>query len=109
MRDLGGLPVEVRSRLPLLLHELTSSGSNAEEGSDTRLPPPELPLLTPHDKFSLGHRIERHVEYVGEDDRSVALPQVFVDHYLNYRDQFFHGLGRWLPPHSCCLTGRCAR
>jgi len=89
MRDADGRPVEVRSRSPLFLHQLTSQGANDDEPDKTRLPPPELPLLTPHDRFSLAHEIERFIEFTTEtkaDVRSVALPPVFVEHYLGYRD-----------------------
>ena len=54
-----------------------------------RLPPPKMWLLSPHDKFSMAHLIERHIEYVVETEdgeRSVALHPKFVEHYLHYRD-----------------------
>ena len=98
MRDLEGHPVEVRSRAPLMLHELTSGGSNQAEPEKARLPAPEMPLLTPHDRFSLEQMIERHIEFVDEGGRdqkprSVALPGPFVDHYLNYRDSALPRVG----------------
>lgn len=89
MRDLDGHPVEVRNRPPMLLHELTSEGSNQNEVKDTRLPAPVLPLLSKHDRFSLAHEIERHIEFVVETEkttRPVALPGTFVDHFMAYRD-----------------------
>ncbi len=90
MRDLDGQPVEVRARPPMAMHELTSSGSNQDETTKTRLPAPVLPLLTRHDKHSLAHMVESHIEFVQESDkggtRSVALPPVFVDHFAAYRD-----------------------
>src|SRR6202161_4115869 len=56
----------------------------------TRLPAPEMPLLTPHDEYSLAHLIEKHINFVATDkegtERSVALDPVFVRHYLKYRD-----------------------
>ena len=91
MRDMDGNPVEVRSRPPMLLHELTSIGANqAETKQTTRLPAPEMPLLSRHDRFSLAHEIERYIEFQtpGTDTtppRSVALPQGFVDHFMAYR------------------------
>jgi hypothetical protein len=90
MRDVEGKPVEVRSRQPFMMHELTSAGANDQEPTDTRLPPPDIPLLTRHDEFSLAHLIERHIEYVDDAEngsgRSVAIPPVFIKHYLAYRD-----------------------
>ena len=97
MRDLDGQPVEVRARPPMLLHELTSGGANEPEAAQTRLPAPVLPLLTRHDKFSLAHLIERHLEYaqISEKggERAVALPSVFVDHYAAYRDSVLPRVG----------------
>jgi len=89
MRDLDGHPVEVRNRPPMLLHELTSEGSNQNEAKDTRLPAPVLPLLTKHDRYTLSHEIERHVEFTQEtenDVRAVSLPIPFIDHFVAYRD-----------------------
>jgi hypothetical protein len=89
MRDLENWPVEVRSRLPMLMHELTSAGSNNDEAAKSRLPAPELPLLSRHDKISYGHEIERHIRFVQRrpsGDREVALPQTFVDNSMGYRD-----------------------
>jgi len=97
MRDLEGRPVEVRSRPPMMLHELTSGGSNQAEPEKARLPAPAMPLLTPHDRYSLAHQIEQHIEFVSEsgDDgpRSVALPPTFVDHFMAYRDSALPRVG----------------
>jgi len=97
MRDLEGRPVEIRSRLPMMLHELTSGGSNKTEPEKARLPAPAMPLLTPHDRYSLAHQIEQHIEFVSEggDDgpRSVALPPTFVDHFMAYRDSALPRVG----------------
>jgi len=46
MRNLDGLPIQVRTRPPMMLHELSPAGANQNEAPTTRLPPPELPLLT---------------------------------------------------------------
>ncbi len=55
-----------------------------------RLPAPEMPLLTPHDEFSMAHLIEQHIEYYDEDERgnkrTVALNPLFVRHYLKCRN-----------------------
>ena len=91
MRDMDGNPVEVRARPPMLMHELSSIGANqAETKATTRLPAPEMPLLSQHDRFSLAHEIERYIEFEtpGSEKtapRSVALPQGFVDHFMAYR------------------------
>ncbi len=97
MRDLDGHPVEVRTRPPMMLHELTSEGSNQAEPAKTRLPPPSLPLLTRHDRYSLAHEIEQHIEFTAETEaggsRSVALPPTFVDHFIAYRDSALPRVG----------------
>ena len=90
VRDLDGHPVEVRCRPPMMLHELTSEGANQSETPKTRLPAPVLPLLTRHDRYSLAHEIEKHIEFTAESNagptRSVALPGTFVEHFMAYRD-----------------------
>ena len=89
MRDMDGHPVEIRERQPAQMHELTSSGSNHVEAKDTRLPAPALPLLTAHNRFSLAHMIEHHIEFIDADakvKRLVALPPTFIDHYSAFRD-----------------------
>jgi hypothetical protein len=56
----------------------------------TRLPAPMMPLLTPHDEYSMAHLIEQYIDYYKEDEsgtgRSVALDPVFVRHYMKYRN-----------------------
>jgi hypothetical protein len=90
IRDIDGHPVEVRCRPPVALHELSADGSNAAEPEKSRLPPPALPLLTRHTKYTLSHEIERHITFCSQtrngDERQVALPPIFVEHYLAYRD-----------------------
>ena len=98
MRDLDGDPVEVRTRAPMLMHELTAGGSNRSDPEAARLPAPALPLLTKHDKFSFAHLLEQHIEYETEGSdttppRAVALPQVFVDHFMAYRDSALPRVG----------------
>ncbi len=90
MRNLDGHPVEVRDRAPSSLHELTSEGSNQNEAQKTRLPPPAMPLLSAHDKYSMAHLVEKYIGYeaVTEQGGTVpcALAPVFIDHFMNYRD-----------------------
>jgi hypothetical protein len=97
MRNLDGHPVEIRCRPPFDLHELTACGANDEEPEDTRLPPPEFPLLTNHIKYTLGHEIERYIQFMLRNkdgtSRPVALPPVFVDNYLAYRDSALPRVG----------------
>ena len=87
MRDVMGMPVEVRVRKPIgNLYELASESSDIE----TRLAAPELPLLTPHDVTSLSILIERHIRFFRLAKKGelieLALDLGFVKHYLKYRD-----------------------
>ena len=88
MRDIGGHPVEILCRAPLNLHELSSHGANRTGTREDRLPAPAIPLLTRHSRLTLAQRVERYIEFhtSGENERSVALASVFVDHYLEYRE-----------------------
>jgi hypothetical protein len=96
-RDLDIWPVEVRAREAFRLHGMTARDANQDDQplSDERneraspLPPPKMWLLTQHDKFSMEHLIEAHIEFVQETEeteRSVALHPKFVEHYMHYRN-----------------------
>jgi hypothetical protein len=104
MRNLDGHPVEVRDRAPSALHELTSGGSNQDEAPKTRLPPPAMPLLSTHDKYSMAHLVERYIGYEAMIEQGgavpCALPPVFVDHYMNYRDSALPRVSPSYSPHS---------
>lgn len=97
MRNLEGVPTEVRERSPMMLHELTSTGSNQNEPvGSSRLPAPVMPLLSAHDSTTLSHVVERHVEWVkttADGVVPVALPPVFVDHFMVYRDSTLPRVG----------------
>ena len=88
MRDLDGRPTEVICRQAMQIHALTPSGANAEE-SQGKLPPAlKFPLLTPHDIASMTRVVELHIRYIKETSRgeqTVALPDVFIDHYMRFR------------------------
>ncbi len=81
----------------MMLHELTSGGSNQAEPEKTRLPAPAMPLLTAHDRYSFAHQVEQHIEFVAEANdnktRSVALPPTFIDHFMAYRDSALPRVG----------------
>ncbi len=62
-RNVDGMMVQVRVRRVPNMHALTQRGSNDEDTDDTRLPPPEQPLLTRLDEPQLAELIERHIEY----------------------------------------------
>jgi hypothetical protein len=52
----------------------------------TRLPPPEQWALVKMTVDELAEEIERHIDYVDENGRSVHLPTQFVRHYLKRDD-----------------------
>lgn len=87
MRDIDGTVTQVRVRRIPNMHALTPQGSNEGEQEDTRLPPPEQPLLTRLDEPHLAELIERHIDFVDDDGRSVHLGAPFVRHYLARGDQ----------------------
>lgn len=97
MRNLEGVPTEVRERAPMMLHELVATGSNQNEPAGTsRLPAPVMPLLSAHDSTTLAHVVERHIEWVkptAEGPCPVALPQPFIDHFMVYRDSTLPRVG----------------
>lgn len=89
MRNIMGRMATVRIRKPRdpSLHEL------AAEGSETRLDPPIMPLLTEHDETSLAILIERYINFEkviktkeGETRIPVSLYLPFVRHYHRYAD-----------------------
>jgi hypothetical protein len=51
-----------------------------------KLPPPEQWVIMRMNEMELAEEIERHIDYVDEEGRSVRLPPDFVKHYLQRRD-----------------------
>jgi hypothetical protein len=91
MRDAEWCPADIRCRPPIMLHELLSVEANTENPAGlSRLPAPPMPLLTPHDEYSMAHLIERYIEFYEDprdgDERTVALDPLFVRHYMKFRD-----------------------
>jgi hypothetical protein len=91
MRNINGVPVEVRERSPSIdFHELNSEGEN-EAGLENKaqLPAPPIPLISEHDATSLAIMVERYLDYYVETAnsvRDVAPPAGFLNHYAAYRD-----------------------
>jgi hypothetical protein len=52
----------------------------------TTLPPPEQWVIVKMNEMELAEEIEKHVDYVDEEERSVHLPMQFVRHYLKRDD-----------------------
>jgi hypothetical protein len=86
MRDIDGVVAAVHVRPLCGMHLLTAAGANAEEPDETRLPPPEHPLLTRLSEPQLAELIEQHIDYVDGSGRSVHFPPSFVRHYQTRTD-----------------------
>ena len=86
MRDIDGAAVRVRVRRVPGTHLLTAAGANGEEDTNSRLPPPDQPLLSRLDEPQLAELVERHIEFITEDGRQVHLPPAFVKHYHSRDD-----------------------
>ena len=87
MRDIDGVIAQVRVRRVPNMHALTQAGSNEGEANETRLPPPEQPLLTRLAEPQLAELIEQSIiDYVDEDGRSVHLAAPFVKHFHTRAD-----------------------
>jgi hypothetical protein len=87
MRDIDGAMTEVRVRRVPNMHVLTPGCANDCESVDDRMPAPEQPLLTRLDDVRVAELIERYIDYVGEDGRSVHLAVPFVKHYVTRGDE----------------------
>jgi hypothetical protein len=83
MRDIDGAMVQARVRRAPKMHSLTAFGANAEELSETQLPPPQQPLLTRLSEAQTAELIEQYVDYVVDEltGRSVHLGRSFVQHF----------------------------
>jgi hypothetical protein len=86
MRDDMGYVTEITLRPAPGMHALTALGSNGEETDDTRLPAPEHPLLTRMDDVRLSEVIEKHIDFVDDNGRSVHLGAGFVRHFQRRSD-----------------------
>jgi hypothetical protein len=86
MRNVEGYATMIRERRVPTLHTLTARSANAVESEETRLPAPEEPLLSPLDEAELAELIERHIDHVDGNSRSVHLPTPFVRHFQKRTD-----------------------
>lgn len=86
MRDIDGVVAQVRVRRVPNMHMLTAKGSNQVDSDETRLPPPEQPLLSRLTEPQLAEIIERHIDYVCDTGRPVHLATPFVKHFHTRQD-----------------------
>jgi hypothetical protein len=89
LRDMDGNVTQSRKRRIPTLHLFTSQHANSEslDAKDTsRLPAPEQWILTRLNEMELAELIERHIDFVDKDGRSVHPLMQFVRHYLRRHD-----------------------
>jgi hypothetical protein len=68
------------------LHAFDPTQTNAETEGAIKLPPPEQWVLQCMTEIQASELIERHIDYVDENGRSVHLPTKFVRHYVTRDD-----------------------
>jgi len=83
MRDIDGVATWARKLSLPGLHAFTDAN---ETETVSKLPAPEQWLLQRMNEIQAAEMIERHIDYVDEDDRSVHLPTNFVRHYITRDD-----------------------
>ncbi len=86
MRDDEGFVASVCVRRVRGTHLLTSRGSNNDETDETRLPPPEQPILYRLSEPEVAELIQRYIGYVDHRGELVYLPTRFVHHYWQRRN-----------------------
>ena len=87
MRDIGGAMAQVRVQRVPNMHILTSEGANDGDTKETRLPPPEMPLLTKLSDVQFSELIEKHIDYIAPVGlRSVHLADPFIKHFRERDD-----------------------
>jgi hypothetical protein len=86
-RNIEGECSRLKMRSMPSLHLLSSETNNADENADTSfLPAPEQLCLVRMSEMEVAETIERYVDYVAEDGRSVHLPAPFVKHFIKRED-----------------------
>jgi hypothetical protein len=86
VRDIDGFLTAVHVRRMPKMHLFSSTDANAEGNEETRLPPPEQPLLTRLDVMQAAELIEKHIEYINDYGRAVHLNDKFVAHFRKRDD-----------------------
>jgi hypothetical protein len=76
--------VATREKRTVIPHMHAYSGD--KEGPGKKMPAPEQWALVRMNDIELAEEIERHIDFVDEDGRSVHLPMQFVRHFLQRKD-----------------------
>jgi hypothetical protein len=86
-RNINGYVVCARKMVLPRTHAFVSETTSEENaGKKIELPPPEQWGLQVMDEIQLAELIERHIDFVDHQGRSVHLPLSFVKHYLQRDD-----------------------
>jgi hypothetical protein len=108
---MDGNATQSRKRRIPTLHLFTSQDANSESQdtkNTTRLPAPEQWILTRLNEIELAELIERHIDFVDKDGRSVHPSMPFVRHYLRRHDNVLPIVAAIACP-SFLPTGPCWR
>jgi hypothetical protein len=84
MRNIDGMLTESRMRAPATMHAFGPQAANGEDATeaDNRLPAPAQHLLTALTEMEAAELIERHIDFIDAQERSVHLAAPFVRHYM---------------------------
>jgi hypothetical protein len=93
MRGYDGYVTQARMTKLLSMHALTPGSTNAEETEESQLPAPEQMLLHQLSPHEVEEMIERYIQFYetiktefGEIERTVVLPDPFIQHYVRRHD-----------------------
>jgi hypothetical protein len=86
LRDIDGVAAYTNKVAMPAMHLFTTASADTEQEQDHSMPPPEQWLIRRMNEMQLAEVIERHIDFVNDDGRSVHLPSNFVRHYLQRDD-----------------------
>jgi hypothetical protein len=87
VRDIDGTAAYANKAVMPTMHLFTTAGANTQdEEQDHSLPAPEQWLIRRMNEMQLAEAIERHIDFVDQDGRSVHLWRQFVRHYVQRDD-----------------------
>jgi hypothetical protein len=86
MRNIDGENNRKHTRTVPGMHSFVSDEANDEADETTRLPPPKQLLLSVMSTEEVAEMIERHIDFVDVEGRSVHLPTTFVRHFMKRHD-----------------------
>jgi hypothetical protein len=86
-RDINGVAARARKAAVPNTHAFTNANDAQEDGQTTpQLPPPEQWVISCMNEMEVAEMIEKHIDFVEPNGRSVHLPMPFVRHYVKRDD-----------------------